>query len=60
MSQDMVDKIALFCDVEKEAVIQVIDVKTIYQVPLNLVAEGMDAVVVKKLHLDCPPADMGE
>jgi CTP synthase len=60
MSQDMVDKIALFCDVEKEAVIQVIDAKTIYQVPLDLVAEGMDAVVVKKLHLDCPPADMGE
>ncbi|HMM05988.1 MAG TPA: CTP synthase [Clostridiales bacterium] len=60
MSQDMVDKIALFCDVEKEAVIQVIDAKTIYQVPLNLVAEGMDAVVVKKLRLDCPPADMGE
>ena len=46
MSHEMEEKIALFCDVDKEAVIQVEDADTIYEVPLNLRNEGMDDIVV--------------
>ncbi len=45
-------KLALFCNVGKEAVINCIDAKTIYQVPLILNEEGMDKVVLKKLDLE--------
>ncbi|MEG0874868.1 MAG: CTP synthase [Clostridiales bacterium] len=58
MSQEMEEKISLFCDIEKEAVIQVIDAETIYEVPLNLLEEKMDDIVVEKLHLNCKPAEM--
>ena len=44
-------KIALFCDVEEEAVITAKDVSTIYEVPLVLAAEGLDRIVLKHLHL---------
>jgi CTP synthase len=44
-------KIALFCDVDEEAVITAKDVATIYEVPLVLGAEGLDAIVLKRLHL---------
>ncbi len=44
-------KIALFCDVDEEAVITAKDVSTIYEVPLVLAAEGLDAIVLKRLHL---------
>jgi CTP synthase len=44
-------KIALFCDVDEEAVITAKDVSTIYEVPLVLAAEGLDRMVLKYLHL---------
>jgi CTP synthase len=44
-------KIALFCDVDEEAVITAKDVPTIYEVPLVLAAEGLDRIVLKRLHL---------
>ncbi len=44
-------KIALFCDVDEEAVITAKDVATIYEVPLVLAAEGLDGIVLKRLHL---------
>ena len=44
-------KIALFCDVDEEAVITAKDVSTIYEVPLVLAAEGLDRIVLKYLHL---------
>ncbi|MEP7308255.1 MAG: CTP synthase [Acidobacteriota bacterium] len=44
-------KIALFCDVDEEAVITAKDVSTIYEVPLVLGAEGLDRIVLKLLHL---------
>ena len=44
-------KIALFCDVDEEAVITAKDVSTIYEVPLVLGAEGLDRIVLKHLHL---------
>lgn len=58
ISQSMRDKIANFCDVEPEAVIESMDVDTLYQIPLNLQAQHMDDIVCKKLHLETPEADM--
>jgi CTP synthase len=46
-------KIAQFCNVERDAVIESIDVSTIYKVPLLMQKEGLDKVVLKKLGLSC-------
>src|SRR6185503_9626609 len=48
---DLKRKIALFCDVDGEAVITAKDVSTIYEVPLVLAGEGLDRIVLKYLHL---------
>lgn len=58
ISQAMRDKIASFCDVDSEAVIESLDVPTLYSVPLNLQKQGMDQIVCDYLHLQTPPADM--
>ena len=57
VSNDLRDKIALFCNVRREAVIQSIDVDTIYDVPLKMLEEGLNKVVIKKLNLkpNCEP-----
>ena len=49
MSNDLKLKLALFCNVKPEAVIQSIDVETIYDVPLEMLNEGLDKVVLDKL-----------
>ena len=46
-------KIAKFCNVEKDAVIQSIDAKTIYEVPILMQKEGLDKIVLKKLNTKC-------
>jgi CTP synthase len=51
MPQDIKQKIALFCDVNEEAVITARDVESIYEVPLALADEGLDDIVIKYLHL---------
>jgi len=48
---DIKRKIALFCDVDEEAVITAKDVSTIYEVPVVLAGEGLDRIVLKYLHL---------
>ncbi|SFC38714.1 CTP synthase [Algibacter lectus] len=45
-------KLALFCNVKQEAVIQSIDASTIYDVPNLMLEEGLDKVVLKKLNLE--------
>lgn len=52
LSDDLRTKLALFCNVEKEAVIQSIDVSTIYEVPNLMLEEGLDTVALRKLGLD--------
>ena len=52
IDQDKRKKLALFCNVSKEAVIQSIDAPTIYQVPLLMHEEGLDRVVLEKLRLN--------
>ncbi|MEW6080660.1 MAG: CTP synthase [Bacillota bacterium] len=58
LSRDMRDKIALFCDTEKDAVIQNLDSDTIYDVPLRLEEEGLGDLLVKRLGLQCGPPDL--
>jgi CTP synthase len=51
LSPDMKSKIALFCNVSERAVITAKDVGSVYEVPLVLVAEGLDDEIVRHLHL---------
>jgi CTP synthase len=51
MPLELKEKIALFCDVPPSAVVQNSDARTIYQVPLNLEAEGLAQAAVRKLNL---------
>jgi CTP synthase len=60
LTKDIRDKIALFADVDVEAVISAIDVPDIYLVPKAMQSEGLDRLVCEKLGLDAPAADLGE
>ena len=51
ISQELRQKLALFCNVKKEAVIQSIDASTIYEVPNLMLEEGLDRVALEKLKL---------
>ncbi len=54
-------KIALFTNVREDAVISAVDADSIYRIPLLLHEQGLDEIVVKRLHLlDVPPADLSE
>jgi CTP synthase len=59
LNEDLKRKIALFCNVKPDAVIEAMDAGTIYEVPLNMLREGLDRIVLKKLHLNnYPDADL--
>jgi CTP synthase len=49
--EEMKKKIALFCNVEEDAVVSALDVEFIYQVPLAFSREGLDEILLDKLHL---------
>src|SRR5699024_3474145 len=51
LTDDLREKLALFCNVKKEEVIQSIDADVIYDVPNNILEEGLDRVALKKLDL---------
>jgi len=51
LSDDLRTKLALFCNVKKEAVIESIDASTIYDVPNLMLEEGLDTITLKKLNL---------
>lgn len=52
LKTDILRKVALFCNVAEEAVVQSVDVPTIYEVPLVLQRQGMDVTVLKKVGLE--------
>jgi CTP synthase len=61
LGRDNAEKIALFCNVEKNAVIEEPDKEfSIYEVPLGLVENGLDQLIVDKLALQALPIDMSE
>lgn len=53
-------KIALFTNVSEAAVITAVDADTIYRIPSLLHAQHLDDIVVRKLRIDAPPADLSE
>lgn len=57
-TEDIRQKISLFCNVEPRCVIQNSTASTLYEVPLKLAAEGLDQVVCEKLQLDTPKPDL--
>lgn len=58
MSQDMIDKLALFCNVKKDCVIQNLDAETLYEVPLMLEKEGLADIVCRQLNLTHTKPDL--
>ena len=58
MSEEDKEKIALFTNVQKKAVISMPNVDSIYKIPLELNLQNVDELVVKKLGIQCPDADL--
>lgn len=60
LSEDLKRKIALFCDIDANAVVECRDASTLYEVPLMLRDQGMDDIVVNHLKLETQQPDMTE
>jgi CTP synthase len=61
LGRSLKEKIALFCDVEPDAVIQALDAQSIYEVPLVLEEEGLGRIISRRLGLDhLPEPDLTE
>ena len=60
IAQSARDKIALFTNVERNAVIPLMDARTIYEIPSLLHQQNLDEIVVNKLNISCPAADLKE
>ncbi len=58
VSEEMVEKIALFCDVDKEGVIPLVTANNIYEVPLSLEDAGLGDYIVDRLKLETKPAQL--
>ncbi|MCP6646178.1 hypothetical protein NL493_28960, partial [Klebsiella pneumoniae] len=52
MTQDLKDKIALFCDIPEDNVIECRDAESLYEIPLQLSKQHMDDLVINRLDLD--------
>jgi CTP synthase len=59
IASDIKDKIALFCDVDADAVITARDVTSVYEVPVMFAAEKVDEIILQHLRLDASPRDLG-
>lgn len=58
LSDELRDKIALFCDVDRRAVIAARDVSSVYQVPMSFASEGVDEILLDHFQIDAKPRDM--
>jgi CTP synthase len=58
LSKEIKSKIALFCNVEEEAVITAKDVASIYEVPVVFSHEGVDTLVLRYLHIEAKERDL--
>lgn len=58
ISKEMCEKMAMFCDVDPDAVIQNLTAKSIYEVPMLMEEQGLDRIVLKKLDVEDCPKDM--
>ena len=58
ISKDMREKMAMFCDVDPDAVIQNLTARSIYEVPMLMEEQGLDTIVLRKLDMEDKPKDM--
>ncbi|MEE4215461.1 MAG: CTP synthase, partial [Bacteroidales bacterium] len=52
LTEDVKEKVALFCNVDKQSVVQSVDVSSIYEVPIKMLEEGLDKTVLNRLKLE--------
>jgi len=60
LAKELKSKIALFCNVQEEAVITAKDVASVYEVPLVFANEGVDTLVLKYLHMEAKDRDLSK
>ncbi|MFD0868167.1 CTP synthetase [Chlamydia abortus] len=60
LAEDLKRKIALFCDIDANAVVECLDADTLYEIPLMMRDQGLDEIVVNHLKLNCGKPDMTE
>lgn len=58
ISKEMREKMAMFCDVDPDAVIQNLTARSIYEVPMLMEEQGLDTIVLSKLEMEDKPKDM--
>ncbi|MBI1358151.1 MAG: CTP synthase [Acidobacteria bacterium] len=58
ISREIKEKIALFCDVSREAVVAARDVDSVYKVPVNFAEQQVDEILLKHLRIDAPPRNL--
>lgn len=58
ISKEMREKMAMFCDVDHDAVIQNLTARSIYEVPMLMEEQGLDTIVLRKLAMEDKPKDM--
>lgn len=58
ISKEMREKMAMFCDVDPDAVIQNLTARSIYEVPMLMEEQGLDTIVLRKLEMEDNPKDM--
>lgn len=56
--KEMREKMAMFCDVDPDAVIQNLTARSIYEVPMLMEEQGLDTIVLRKLEMEDKPKDM--
>ncbi len=62
MTDEMTEKISLFCNVEKKAVIEELDLAhpyLVYELPCVFIEQGLDDIILEKLGLECPEPEIG-
>jgi len=60
LAKGLKDKLSLFCNVEREAIIDAVDVKDIYEIPLSFKEQGVDDLILKYLDLRAPKSEFYE
>jgi len=60
LSEEMRRKVALFCDIDREAIIEGLDTNIVYELPVTFERQGLASIVLKKLGLEDHPVDLTE
>ncbi|MGI6145487.1 MAG: CTP synthase [Clostridia bacterium] len=60
LPKELEEKLALFCDIDPDAVVQAVDAETIYELPLRLKEQELDDIVIERLGLQCGQAELSE